>query len=69
VRKIPEYDTPPWAMCSQCKEPCLVVPLMNEFDYAGTHCNHGKAGTEYPSDWGRPVSDCCESEVTEMELE
>lgn len=62
-REIPTYETPPDARCSDCGEACKVVALRNEFSYSGTHCTYGKPGIEYPSDWGRPVSDCCEAEV------
>lgn len=64
-RKLPEYDTPLGTHCTECNEPCLIVGLQNEFDYSGTHCNHGAAGTEYPFDWGSPVSNCCDAEVTD----
>lgn len=63
MKKLPEYETPPGTTCPDCGEPCLIVPLQNEFDYAGTHCNNGKAGTHYPMDWGSPVSDCCEADI------
>ena len=63
MRKIPEYETPTGTKCPECGEYCMIVALQNEFDYAGTHCNHGEAGTHYPNDWGRPVSDCCEADM------
>ena len=49
--------------CPECGEICNVVPLLNEFDFAGTHCTHGLPGTHYPDDWGSPVSDCCEAYI------
>jgi len=64
MRRKPEYETPEGAFCVECGFPCTVVPLLNEFDYAGTHCTYGAAGTHYPSNWGAPVSNCCEGEVT-----
>ena len=65
TRNIPHYETPAGTYCTECREPCQIVPLRNEFSYSGTHCNHGQPGTEYPSDWGSPVSECCDAEVTD----
>lgn len=48
-------------ICPECGKPCKVIPLKNDFNYAGTHCTHGIAGTHYPDSYGDPVSDCCES--------
>lgn len=59
-RQVPTYDTPLGTYCLQCGEPCKLIALENEFDYSGTHCSNGRAGTHYPADWGSPVSDCCE---------
>ena len=56
-------------ICAQCGEPCGLILLDNSFDYSGTHCTGGKSGTHYPSDYGMPVSDCCESEYEEIEDE
>jgi hypothetical protein len=64
-RKAPEYTTPAECYCTQCGERCDLIALENEFDYSGTHCNNGTAGTHYPCDWGQPVSDCCESDTTD----
>ena len=50
-------------ICPECGEICNIIPLNNSFDYSGTHCTHGRAGTYYPDDYGRPVSDCCEAEI------
>ncbi len=61
--RAPEYITPPGTRCPDCGEPCRVVPLRNEFDYAGTHCTYGRPGTHYPAGWGSPVSDCCEADI------
>jgi hypothetical protein len=59
-RHIPVYETPENFTCPGCGETnCKIVPNLNEFDYAGTHCTHGRGGTHYPSDWGYPVTDCC----------
>jgi hypothetical protein len=65
-RRLPTYDTPSDTFCSECKQRCLIVGLENEFSYSGTHCNHGQAGTEYPPDWGSPVSDCCYADITDV---
>ena len=62
-RKAPEYETPDETYCTQCGERCTIIPLENEFDYPGTHCTHGHAGTHYPPGWGSPVSDCCEADT------
>jgi len=51
------------AICASCGKPCKVIPLRNEFNYAGTHCTHGLSGTHYPDNWGDPVSDCCEAPI------
>lgn len=61
--EIPRYDTPEGTVCPECGEPCIVVPLLNHFSYSGTHCTFGGGGIEFPSDWGSPVSDCCEAEM------
>jgi hypothetical protein len=53
----------PDPVCSDCGEPCKVIGLDNSFDYAGTHCTHGKGGTHRPEGYGSPVSDCCEAEI------
>jgi len=58
--RLPKYETPEGAKCPACGEPCKIIPLENSFDYAGTHCTYGQSGTHYPSDYGDPVSDCCE---------
>lgn len=50
-------------ICPNCGEPCKVIPLRNDFDFAGTHCTHGRAGTHYPDSYGDPVSDCCEAYI------
>ena len=59
---IPSYQTPEGFRCPDCNAECLIIALQNEFDYSGTHATHGKSGTEYPSDWGSPVTDCCEAD-------
>ena len=47
-------------ICSECGDECEIVE--ESFDYAGTHCNHGKSGTHYT---GRYVSKCCLAELKE----
>ena len=61
--KVPKYETPKDCFCTQCGERCELIALENEFSYSGTHCNHGKAGKHDPSEWGSPVSDCCEADT------
>lgn len=65
--RAPEYKTPEGCTCPECGEPCEVIALLNDFDYAGTHCTGGRSGTHYPSDWGSPVSDCCEAPIEDAE--
>jgi hypothetical protein len=63
-RHIPRYETPHDFECPACGETdCKIVPNLNHFDYAGTHCTHGQGGTHYPSDWGRPVCSGCGERV------
>ena len=63
--KPPDYTRkfPDGVTCPKCGEWTVVVPLMNEFDYTGTHCNGGRPGTHYPTNWGEPVSRCCEAPI------
>lgn len=58
-KPIPKYHTPPDIHCPECGDECEIIPLKNDFDYAGTHCTHGLSGTHYPNNWGMPVSSCC----------
>ena len=59
IKEWAGYD----AICPNCDEPCEIVPLDSSFSYSGTHCTHGQSGTHYPSDYGSPVSDCCEEPI------
>ncbi len=59
MKEIPNYTTPQDFRCPECGELAKIVPLRNEFDYAGTHCTHGFPGTCFPENWGDPVSECC----------
>ena len=45
--------------CTECKEPCRLEE--ETFNYSGTHCNHGIAGTHHT---GIYVSDCCGESYT-----
>jgi hypothetical protein len=51
--------------CPECGELSEIIPLDNAFSYSGTHCTHGQGGTHYPSDYGSPVTACCEAPVDE----
>jgi len=62
-RETPNYHTPEGYRCPECGEPCKIVPLLNEFDFAGAHCTHGLIGIHYPDNWGNPVSDCCHAPI------
>ena len=46
--------------CSDCMDPCEQVE--ETFDYAGTHCTHGRAGTKHT---GHFVSKCCGAELVD----
>ena len=61
MRYAPTYITPLDQVCPNCDEQCEVVPLLNDYDYAGSH--QGGEGTHYPQDWGNPVSSCCDAEI------
>ncbi len=47
-------------ICDQCGDECKLIEEV--FDYAGTHCSHGKAGTHHT---GNYYSDCCNAEVSD----
>ena len=64
--RIPTYTTPANFRCPECGQECKIIANENEFSYPGTHCTHGRGGTEYPSDWGNPISDCCEAEIEDI---
>lgn len=49
-------------ICLECGEECGTVE--ETFDYSGTHCNNGQAGTHRT---GHYVSDCCLSEYEDEE--
>lgn len=48
-------------ICSDCKEECKAVE--ETFDYAGTHCTHGRPGVHHT---GIYVSSCCGARVKEL---
>lgn len=50
--------------CTECGEPCTISE--ETFDYAGTHCTHGRSGTHHT---GHYLSDCCFAEYTDEPLE
>jgi len=60
--KIPTYETPADCFCTWCGERCQLIALQNEFDLPFIH---GKTETVYPTDWGIPVSECCEADTTD----
>ena len=66
---LPSYQTPADFRCPDCNNECLIIGLDSSFDYSGTHCTEGASGTEYPSDYGSPVSSCCEATCDEALLE
>ena len=52
-------------ICAECGEECNTVE--ETFDYAGTHCTHGRGGTHHT---GFYVSECCLADfVDESELD
>ena len=55
-------DILPDVKCLKCGELCSVEEVGN-FDYSGTHCNNGQAGTHHT---GLYASDCCEAEFEEV---
>lgn len=57
------YITPPDFRCPLCGSLTEIVPLINHFEYTGTHCTAGLSGTHYPDDFGSPVTKCCEESV------
>jgi len=69
MRKLSIYKTPPDFLCPACNQPCRIVALDNSFSYSGTHCTHGQSGVHYPSGYDSPVTDCCEADVPDAELD
>lgn len=51
---------PTWK-CLECGEECGTVE--ETFDYSGTHCTGGRAGTHHT---GVYVSDCCLADYEEV---
>ena len=47
--------------CDECGEECAIVE--ETFDYAGTHCTHGLAGTHHT---GQYASKCCDADFEEI---
>ena len=48
--------------CDDCGEECQVSE--ETFEYSGTHCNNGQAGTHHT---GHYTSDCCDAEYVEAD--
>jgi len=69
MKRLPTWVTPPDFKCPACHQPCKIIAIDTSFSYSGTHCTHGQAGIHYPSDYGNPVTDCCEADVPEAELD
>lgn len=46
--------------CEECGKLC--EPVEDSWDYAGTHCTGGNAGTHRTGDW---YSDCCDAGYSE----
>jgi len=67
--KLPIYITPDNFICSACNQPCTIIALDNSFGYSGTHCTAGQPGVHYPSSYGSSVTDCCEADVPNAELD
>ena len=65
--KLPHYHTPDGFCCPECGQPCEIVPLLNDFGYAGTHCTGGRSGVHFPLDFGLPISNCCEALIENAE--
>ena len=56
----PEYSEVEFK-CVECGHRCALVE--ETFDYAGTHCTHGKSGTHHT---GVYVSSCCLADYEEI---
>ena len=69
MKTLPTWKTPTDFLCPACKQSCKIIALDDSFSYSGTHCTGGQAGIHYPSDYGTPVTDCCEAEVPNAELD
>lgn len=69
MKKLSNYITPQNFLCPACNQPCTIIALDNAFDYSGTHCTAGKSGIHYPSSYGSPVTDCCEADVPNAEID
>lgn len=53
-------------ICSHCHNKTNEITIDDSFDYAGTHCTHGRAGTWHDS---HQASECCEADVVESDSE
>ena len=68
MKRLPTYHTPDNFICPACHKSAKIIALDSSFSYAGTHCTGGRSGIHYPSDYGMPITDCCEVEVPEAEI-
>lgn len=50
-----------YLVCSDCGCECSAVE--ETFDYAGSHCTHGRSGTHHT---GHYVSACCLADIEEV---
>jgi len=69
MKNLPLYKTPTNFLCPACNQPCHIIALDDSFSYSGTHCTAGQAGIHYPSDYGSSVTDCCEADVPDAEMD
>ncbi len=69
MKETPVYTTPQGFKCPECGDECEIIPLLNDFGYAGTHCTGGRAGCHYPSNWGQPVTSCCCAPIDDYEYD
>ena len=57
-----DRDCTPDFKCEECGKECTVTE--ESFDYNGTHCTHGQAGTHHTGEYS---SDCCGGGFEEVE--
>jgi hypothetical protein len=69
MKNLPFYKTPDNFLCPACNQPCTIIAWDNSFSYSGTHCTAGRDGIHYPAGYGSPVTDCCEAEVPNAEMD
>ena len=59
--KLPIYKTPNAFLCPDCHEPCTIIALDNSFS--------DQLGIIYPPGYGDPITNCCEADVPDAELD